>query len=85
MLLPVILVILWLAVILLLVAVCRMAARGDGALAVAADRSTLGGRERSPTDRLNLPALAHGQARQGRALFTVRGVRRRGGRCVAGS
>jgi hypothetical protein len=55
MLLGVILVVLWLAVMLVFVAVCQMAARGDCAFPATVEDSMTGGPEGSPGHELIIP------------------------------
>ena len=67
MLLPVMLVVLWLAVVMVLVAACRMAARGDRALTAAARRPKITPRrrtrEREPAAARIAPAIARHEPR----------------------
>jgi hypothetical protein len=73
MLLGVILVVLWLAVMLLFVAVCQMAARGDCAFPATAEDSMTGGPEGSPGNEPiisrshgNEPIISISEGRAGR-------------------
>jgi hypothetical protein len=67
MLLPVMLVVLWLAAVVVLVAACRMAARGDRALTVAARRSKIAPRKRTrecgPAAARSVPAITRHEPR----------------------
>ena len=84
MLMPVILIlgVLWLTVVLVFVAACRMAARGDGALCAGPARYSQGG---GMTVWESPPASACLQAPRRRARPIARGARGHAGRCAARS